>query len=90
MLSLCRCALLRLLAEVGLNATVDVQDLSVDEARCIGREEDGRACQIFGIAPTARRGLGIGDKAVEGVLRAVRLRLTQRSRLRRGDITGTK
>ncbi len=78
----------RLTADVGENAAVGVQDLTVHEVGGVGGQEDAGADHIFRVAPAARRGLG-GDELVEGVTAAVGLDLTQRGGLGGGDIART-
>ena len=80
--------LLRLLADVGQDAAVNVQDEAVDEVGSGRGEEDGGAAQILSFAPAACGGLG-DDEAVEGVTAAVGLTLAQRCGLRGGDVAGS-
>ena len=51
-------ALPRLLADVGEDAAVNVEDQAVDEVGSLGSEEDSGAAQILGFAPALGRGLG--------------------------------
>src|ERR1700757_4879116 len=37
------------------DAAVDVEDVAIDEARCVAREEHRRADQVFDVAPAPRR-----------------------------------
>src|SRR5688572_18012846 len=39
----------------GRDAAIDVQDVAVDETGRIARQENGRADQVFHVAPAARR-----------------------------------
>lgn len=72
----------RLLADVGQDAAVHVEDQAVDEVGSFGSQEDGGAAQVLGFAPAAGRGLG-DDELVEGMTGTVGLDLTQRSGLRK-------
>ena len=77
----------RLLADVGQDAAVHIQNQAVDEVGSFGSQEDGGAAQVLGFAPAAGRGLG-DDELVEGMTGTVGLNLTQRSGLRGGDVAG--
>ena len=44
----------RLLADVGQDAAVNVQDQAVDEVGSLGGEEDSGAAQVFARAPNVR------------------------------------
>ena len=77
-----------LFAEISLNTSINVEYLTVYKVGCLGCEEYGGACKVGGVAPAACGSFGIGDEAVEGVLRAICLRLTQGNRLGRCDVAG--
>ena len=62
----------RLLADVGQDAAIDVEDQAVDKVRGLRCQEDGGAAQILGIAPAASGGLG-NDELVKRMTAAVRL-----------------
>ena len=79
--------LARLVAQVGQDAAVGVEDLPVDEVGGVGGQEDAGAHHVLGFAPAAGRGLG-DDKGVEGAAAAVRLALAQGRGLRGGDVAG--
>ena len=72
----------RLLADVGQNAAVHIQDQAVDKVRGLRCQEHSGSAQILGLAPAACGGLG-NDELVEGVTAAVRLGLAQGSGLER-------
>ena len=76
-----------LLSNVCEDSTVDVEDVAVDEVRCIGSQEHGGALQVLGRAPTGCWRLG-NDELVKRVTAAIGLRLAQRCGLRRGDVAG--
>ena len=76
---------LRLLANVGQNAAVDIEDVSVDEVGRIGSEEHRRSLQVLGVAPARCRSLG-DDELVKRMTGAVRLTLAQRRGLRCRDV----
>ena len=61
-----------LLADVGEDAAVNVEDQAVDEVGSLGGEEHGGAAQILGFAPALSRGLG-NDELVERMTAAVGL-----------------
>ena len=77
-----------LLADVGEDAAVNVEDQAVDEVGSLGGEEDSGAAQILGLAPALGRGLG-NDELVKRMTAAVGLDLTQRCGLRGGDVAGS-
>ena len=54
-----------LLADVGEDAAVNVEDQAVDEVGSLGSEENCGAAQILGLAPALGRGLG-DDELVKG------------------------
>ena len=70
-----------LLADVGEDAAVNVEDQAVDKVGCLGGEEHGGAAQILSFAPALGRGLG-NDELVKRMTAAVGLDLTQRCGLR--------
>ena len=73
---------LRLLADIGQNAAVHVEDVAVDEVGRVGSEEHGRALEVLRLAPARGRGLG-DDELVKRMTAAVRLDLAQGSGLER-------
>ena len=77
-----------LLADVGEDAAVNVEDQAVDKVGCLGSEEHGGAAQILGLTPTLGRGLG-NDELVKRMTGAIGLDLAQRSGLRGGDVAGS-
>ena len=77
-----------LLADVGEDAAVNVEDQAVDEVGSLGGEEDSGAAQILGLAPALGRGLG-NDELVKRMTAAVGLDLTQGCGLRGGDVAGS-
>ena len=77
----CPQRLLGLLADVGQNAAVHIQDQAVDKVRSLRCQEHSGSAQILGLAPAACGGLG-NDELVEGVTAAVGLDLAQRCGLR--------
>src|SRR5699024_5368561 len=79
--------LLGLMAQVGQDAAVGIEDLAVDEVGGVRRQKDAGAHHILGLAPAAGRGLG-DDEGVEGAAAAVGLALTQRRGLGGGDVAG--
>ena len=81
-------ALPRLLADVGEDAAVNVEDQAVDKVGSLGGEEDGGAAQILGLAPALSGGLG-NDELVEGMAGAIGLDLAQGCGLRGGDVAGS-
>ena len=76
-----------LLAEVSLDAAVNVQDLAVDEIGSLGGQEHGRTGQILGLAPATGGGMA-HQEGVERMIGTVSLLLTQRSGLGSFDIAG--
>ena len=77
-----------LLADVGEDAAVNVEDQAVDKVGSLGSEEDSGAAQILGLAPALGRGLG-NDELVKRMTAAVGLDLTQGCGLRGGDVAGS-
>ena len=77
----------RLLADIGQDSAVHVQNMAVDKIGGGGGQEHRRTAQVGGLAPTVGGGFR-QDELVEGVLGAVGLHLAQRRGLRRGDIAG--
>ena len=75
----------RLLADVGEDAAVNVQDQAVDKVRSLRCQEDGGAAQILGLAPAGSRSLG-NDELIERMTAAIGLDLTQRCGLRGSDV----
>ena len=73
----------RLLADVGEDAAVDIQNVAVDEVGCIGSEEHCRTHEVVSGAPAGCRSL-CNDELIEGMTAAVGLALAQRSGLRSG------
>ena len=57
----CSRNLLRLLADVGKDAAVGVEDLAVHEIGSVGSQEDAGADHVFGVAPAACGGLGADE-----------------------------
>src|SRR5699024_8762763 len=79
------CGASGLLADVGQDAAVDVQDVAVDEVGRVGGEEYGRAHEVLRGAPARGGRLG-DDELVERMAAAVGLALAQRRGLRRLDV----
>ena len=77
----------RLLADVGQDAAVNVQNQAVDEIGSFRCQEDSGAAQVFGVAPACSGSLG-NDELVKRMAAAVRLDLTQGRGLRGGDVAG--
>ena len=77
-----------LLADVGEDAAVNVEDQAVDEVGSLGGEEDSGAAQILGLAPALGRGLG-NDELVKRMTAAIGLDLAQGCGLRGGDVAGS-
>ncbi len=48
---------LRLLADIGQNAAVHVEDVAVDEVGRVGREEHGRALEVLRLGPQRAAGV---------------------------------
>ena len=78
----------RLLADVGEDAAVNIENQAVDEVGSLGGEEHGGAAQILGLAPALSGGLG-DDELVERMTRAIGLDLAQGRGLRGGDVAGS-
>ena len=76
-----------LLTEIGLDAAVNIQDLTVDEIGSIRTQEHGRTGQILGGAPATGGGTA-HQEGVEGMIGTISLLFTQRSGLRRLDVAG--
>ena len=57
--------LLGLLADVGQNAAIDVQDQAIDKVRSLGCQEDSGSAQILCLAPAACRGLGNDELGID-------------------------
>ena len=76
-----------LLADIGQDAAVHIEDVAVDEIGSVGGQEHRRARQILRVAPAARRGLG-DDELVEGMTAAVRLALPEGRGLGGGNEPG--
>ena len=70
-----------LLADVGEDAAVNVEDQAVDEVGSLGGEEHGGAAQILGLTPALSRGLG-NDELVKRMTGAIERDLARRSGLR--------
>ena len=81
-------ALPRLLADVGEDAAVNVEDQAVDKVGCLGSKEHGGSAQVLGLAPALGRGLG-NDELVERMTAAIGLDLAQGRGLRGGDVAGS-
>ena len=62
----------RLLADVGQDAAIDVEDQAVDKVGSLRGQEHGGAAQILGFTPARSGGLG-NDELVEGMTAAVGL-----------------
>ena len=67
--------LLRLLADIGQDTAVNVQNMSVDEVGRVGSQEHGRSLQILGLAPASGRRLR-DDELIKGMTAASGLDLT--------------
>ena len=80
-------ALLRLLADVGEDAAVHIQNLTVHKIGRVRGQKNSRALQIVGRAPPPRRRLA-DDERIKRMAAAVRLALPQGRRLRRGNVPG--
>ena len=78
----------RLLADVGQDAAVNVQNQAVDEIGSFRCQEDSGAAQVLGVAPACSGSLG-NDELVKRMAAAVRLDLTQGRGLRGGDVAGS-
>ena len=76
-----------LLADVGQDAAVNVQNQAVDEIGSLRCQEDSGAAQVLGVAPACSGSLG-NDELVKRMAAAVRLDLTQGRGLRGGDVAG--
>ena len=72
----------RLLADVGQDAAVNVQNQAVDEIGSFRCQEDSGAAQVLGVAPACSGSLG-NDELVKRMAAAVRLGLAQGSGLER-------
>ncbi len=81
----CCSVLLRLLANVGQDATINIQYVAIDGVRSVRSQEDSRTAQLRRIEPAAGRCLG-ADERIEGMTAAVRLTLTKGSGLGSGDV----
>ena len=79
--------LLRLMAEVGQDAAVGVEDLAVDEVGGVGGQEYAGPDHVLRLAPAAGGRLG-DDKGVEGAAAAVGPALAQGRGLRGGNVAG--
>ena len=58
--------MLRLLADVGQNTAVHIQDMTVDEVGSVAGQEHGGTHQILGSTPAGSGGLG-DDELIEGM-----------------------
>ena len=77
--------LLRLLADICEDTTVDIEHMAIDGVRGMRGEEHSGASEFRRIKPTACGGLGTNER-VEGMAADISLTLTERSRLRSGDL----
>src|SRR5699024_7556628 len=74
-----------LLADVGQDAAVHIQDVAVDKVAGVAGQEHRRRAQVLGLAPAVGRGLG-ADEAVKWMHAAIGLLFAQGRGLRGSNV----